>query len=86
MIVYTWTEFNVEPQGQISVGDDCVLVGAIFMCAERIRVGRRVVISYHVTIADSDFIRTRAPRGARTRLPMHRAQTAACARAWNRAR
>jgi len=63
VMVYTWTEFNVEPQGQISVGDDCVLVGAIFMCAERISVGRRVVISYHVTIADSDFHpRARAAR------------------------
>jgi len=55
VIVYTWAEFNVEPQGSISVGDDCVLVGPVFMCAERISVGRRVVISYHVTIADSDF-------------------------------
>src|SRR5438045_9650630 len=25
------------------------------MCAERVTIGRRVVISYHVTIADSDF-------------------------------
>src|SRR6185436_13530444 len=31
------------------------LVGSIFMCAERITVGRRVIISYNVTIADSDF-------------------------------
>ena len=63
VMVYTWTEFNVEPQGRISVGDDCVLVGPIFMCAERISIGRGVVISYHVTIADSDFHpRTRADR------------------------
>ena len=55
VIVHTWTEFNVEPQGSISVGDDCLLVGPIFMCAERISIGQRVVISYHVTIADSDF-------------------------------
>jgi acetyltransferase-like isoleucine patch superfamily enzyme len=61
--VYTWAEFNVEPQGSISVDDDCVLVGPIFMCAERISIGRRVVISYHVTIADSDFHpHTRAAR------------------------
>lgn len=53
--VYTWTTFNVEPTGVIEVGDDSVLVGAIFMCAERITIGRRVVISYNVTIADSDF-------------------------------
>ena len=55
VLVYTWTEFSVEPEGQIMVGDDSVLVGAVFMCAERISVGRRVVISYQVTIADSDF-------------------------------
>lgn len=53
--VYTWTTFNVEPTGVVEIGDDSILVGAIFMCAERIVVGRRVVISYNVTIADSDF-------------------------------
>jgi acetyltransferase-like isoleucine patch superfamily enzyme len=53
--VYTWTTFNVEPTGVLEVGHDSVLVGAIFMCAERIVVGQRVVISYNVTIADSDF-------------------------------
>jgi len=53
--VYTWTRFNVEPRGTLVVGSDAVLVGAMFMCAERISVGSRTVISYHVTIADSDF-------------------------------
>jgi acetyltransferase-like isoleucine patch superfamily enzyme len=53
--VYTWTTFNIEPAGTLQIGDDCVLVGAVFMCAERITLGRRVVISYNVTIADSDF-------------------------------
>jgi acetyltransferase-like isoleucine patch superfamily enzyme len=53
--VYTWTTFNVEPTGLLEIGNDSVLVGAIFMCAERIVVGQRVVISYSVTIADSDF-------------------------------
>lgn len=52
---YTWTTFNVEPTGCIEIGDDCVLVGAVFMCAERVTLGRRVTISYGVTIADSDF-------------------------------
>jgi acetyltransferase-like isoleucine patch superfamily enzyme len=52
---YTWTTFNVEPTGLIEVGDDSTLVGAIFMCAEHIRIGRRVIVSYNVTIADSDF-------------------------------
>ena len=53
--VFTWTAFNVEPSGAVEIGDDTVLVGAVFMCAESIRIGRRVRISYHVTIADSDF-------------------------------
>lgn len=53
--VYTWTEFNIEPAGVLEVGDDSVLVGAVFMCAQSIRIGRRVIISYNATIADSDF-------------------------------
>jgi acetyltransferase-like isoleucine patch superfamily enzyme len=53
--IYTWTTFNVEPSGVIEVGSDSVLVGAIFMCNERITLGERVIISYNVTIADSDF-------------------------------
>ena len=61
--VYTWTEFNVEPEGRLVVGDDTVLAGAVFMCAERIEIGARVVVSYNVTIADSDF----HPLGAEAR-------------------
>jgi acetyltransferase-like isoleucine patch superfamily enzyme len=52
---YIWTEFSVEPAGRLDIGDESVLVGAVFMCAQSIRIGRRVVISYGVTIADSDF-------------------------------
>lgn len=53
--VYTWATFNIEPTGVVEVGSDSVLVGPVFMCAERITLGCRVVISYNVTIADSDF-------------------------------
>jgi acetyltransferase-like isoleucine patch superfamily enzyme len=52
---FTWTDFNVEPEGYLEIGDDTVLVGAVFMCGERITIGCSVVISYGVTIADSDF-------------------------------
>ncbi len=52
---YTWTAFNVEADGCIEVGEDCTLVGALFMCAECIHLGRRVIVSYNVTIADCDF-------------------------------
>jgi acetyltransferase-like isoleucine patch superfamily enzyme len=53
--VYTWTEFNLEPTGTVEVGDDSILVGAVFMCAERVRIGKRVVVSYNVTLADCDY-------------------------------
>jgi acetyltransferase-like isoleucine patch superfamily enzyme len=53
--VLTWTTFNVEPTGRVSIGDDTQLVGAVFMCAEEIRVGARCVLSYNVTLADCDF-------------------------------
>lgn len=53
--VYTWTSFNVEPQGLIEIGDDTILVGCVFMCADYIKIGKRVLVSYNVTIADSDF-------------------------------
>ena len=53
--VYMWTTFNVEPTGQVEIGEGSVLVGPAFMCAERIQIGNRVVLSYQVTIADSDF-------------------------------
>lgn len=52
---YGWTVFNVEEQGLIEVGANSTLVGAIFMCADRITLGSNVVVSYGVTIADSDF-------------------------------
>jgi len=53
--VLTWTEFSIEPDASLVVGDRAVLVGAVFMCAHRIEVGPDVVISYGVTIADCDF-------------------------------
>jgi acetyltransferase-like isoleucine patch superfamily enzyme len=53
--IYTWTTFNAEPESFVEVGSGSTLVGAVFMCAERIFIGRNVVISYHVTLADSDF-------------------------------
>jgi len=52
---YSWTAFNIEQDGYVEVGNDSTLVGALFMCAERITLGRNVRISYHVTIADADF-------------------------------
>jgi acetyltransferase-like isoleucine patch superfamily enzyme len=53
--VYGWSVFNVEERAVVTVGEGSVLAGAVFMCREQITVGRDVVISYQVTIADSDF-------------------------------
>lgn len=53
--VYGWSMFSVEETGVVQVGRGSVLVGAVFMCRERITLGEDVVVSYGVTIADSDF-------------------------------
>jgi acetyltransferase-like isoleucine patch superfamily enzyme len=53
--VYMWSSFSLDTDGALEVGDDSILVGAVFMCARHISVGKRVVVSYNVTIADSDF-------------------------------
>ena len=53
--VYAWTRFSLEPTGTVEVAEDATLVGAMFMGADRIRIGARTIISYFVTIADCDF-------------------------------
>ena len=53
--VYTWTTFNLEPEAYLEIGDQSILVGAVFMCSQSITIGRNVVVSYNVTIADGDF-------------------------------
>ena len=52
---YHETQLTVEPEGYLEIGDDSTLVGAVFWCAGRIVLGRRVLVSHHVMIADSDF-------------------------------
>ncbi len=53
--VFQGTVFSVEADGTVEIGERSVLAGAIFMCAEAITLGRGVVASYNVTIADCDF-------------------------------
>jgi len=64
----------------VEIGQDSVLVGAVFMCMKSIRIGAGCHISYNVTISDSDFhpvdINARrrdtiavAPSGDRARRP-----------------
>jgi NDP-sugar pyrophosphorylase family protein len=53
--VHLGTIFSVEPDGVVEVGDESILAGVVFMCADRIVLGRSVVVSYNVVIADCDF-------------------------------
>jgi acetyltransferase-like isoleucine patch superfamily enzyme len=53
--IFMWSGISVEPDGVVEIGDDSTLVGAILMCADRISIGKRVIVSYNVTIADCDF-------------------------------
>ena len=53
--VFQGTVFSVEADGTVEIGERSVLAGAAFMCAEAITLGRGVVASYNVTIADCDF-------------------------------
>jgi acetyltransferase-like isoleucine patch superfamily enzyme len=49
------SSFGIKHPGVVTIGDDSILVGAQFMCAERISVGRRVIISYNAILSDGDF-------------------------------
>ena len=53
--VHHGTRFSVEPEGVVEVGDNSILAGVVFMCADKITLGRSVVASYNVVIADCDF-------------------------------
>ena len=53
--IYNKTALSVEESGAIHIGDDSILVGPTFWCAGDITIGRRVVLSYNVVIADCDF-------------------------------
>ena len=53
--VHHGTRFSVEPEGVVEVGDNSILAGVVFMCADRITLGRSVVASYNVVITDCDF-------------------------------
>lgn len=53
--LYTWCSLSIDEEARVSIGEDCILTGAVLMCSSQITIGNRVCISYNVTIADSDF-------------------------------
>ncbi len=52
---YAGCSFSLGKQGRVTVGDFTLLNGAILMAEESITIGRHVLISWNVGIADSDF-------------------------------
>src|SRR5262249_17175271 len=51
--VYPGSFFDLGPRGEVSVGDFCTLVGAVFACNTRVLIEDHVFIAHEVTFADS---------------------------------
>jgi len=49
------TNFSVEPNGRIEIGDFCYLTNASLICSDRITLGSHVFVAGGATIVDSDF-------------------------------
>ena len=52
---YAGVSFAIGVNGSCKIGDFSLLNGALLMADERIEIGRHVLISWNVGIADSDF-------------------------------
>ncbi len=53
--IYAGCSFSLGPNGFCSIGDFSLLNGVMVMAEERIEIGKHVLISWNVGIADSDF-------------------------------
>lgn len=49
------THFSFQPDGQVTIGDDCVFASTVLMCEERISIGNRVAIGWNSYVLDADF-------------------------------
>lgn len=47
--------FNVGEQGRIDIGNHCEAIESFLIAESEIRIGNRVFIGWHATLADSDF-------------------------------
>lgn len=52
---YAGCSFSIGPKGRCKVGDFTLLNGALVMAEEYIEIGKHVLISWNVGIADCDF-------------------------------
>ncbi len=53
--VYDGTFFDLSGMAQVSIGDYCTIVGAIFATRGRITIGNYVFISHEVVLTDNPF-------------------------------
>jgi len=50
--IYNGTFFDLDADGEVTIGDYCTLVGAIFAGNVRVSIGNYAFIAHEVTIAD----------------------------------
>ena len=53
--LYAGVSFALGENGTCKIGDFTLLNGALIMASERIEIGKHVLVSWNVGIADSDF-------------------------------
>ena len=53
--IYNGSFFELGPDGEVSIGDYCTLVGAIIATNGRVRIGDYCFIAHEVVIADGSF-------------------------------
>jgi acetyltransferase-like isoleucine patch superfamily enzyme len=50
--VYHGSFFDLGPRGEVTIGDYCALVGAVFACNSRVVIEDYVFVAHEVTFAD----------------------------------
>ncbi len=53
--IYAYTKFILGENAQISIGDNTIIAGAILTVQKGVKIGKNVIISYYVSIMDSDL-------------------------------
>ena len=48
-------QFAIGRNGQLTIGNYCYFSHAVLLCEESLRIGNYVMLSWNVTIADTDF-------------------------------
>jgi acetyltransferase-like isoleucine patch superfamily enzyme len=64
--IYNGTFFDLDAEGEVTIGDFCAVVGAIFSGNIRVSIGNYTFIAHEVTIAD--HFAAVPPNGSTTRV------------------